>query len=103
MLVRLEQLIGGRIDTIHVVGGGAHNRQLCQATADACQRSVLAGPVEATAIGNLLVQAIAAGDVGSIAEAREVVRESFAVDRYEPSDAAVWEGAFQKFQTLVGP
>ncbi len=62
----LEQLIGGRIETIHIVGGGTQNRQLCQTTADACQRRVLAGPVEATAIGNVMVQAIAAGDVGSI-------------------------------------
>ena len=69
----LEELIGGRIETIHIVGGGSQNRQLCQATADACQRTVFAGPVEATAIGNVLVQAIAAGDLGSIGEARQLV------------------------------
>ena len=57
--------------TIHVVGGGTQNRQLCQATADACQRRVVAGPVEATAIGNVIVQAVAAGAVGSIAEVRD--------------------------------
>ena len=60
----LEELIGGPIETIHVVGGGSHNRQLCQATADACRRRVVAGPVEATAIGNLLMQAVAVGDIG---------------------------------------
>ncbi len=97
----LEQLVGGRIDTIHVVGGGSQNVQLCQATADACQRTVLAGPTEATAIGNLLVQAIAAGDIGSISEARQVVRESFPVQRYEPRDAAPWQDAFARFQALV--
>ena len=97
----LEQLIGGRIETIHVVGGGAHNRQLCQATADACQRRVLAGPVEATAIGNLLMQAIAAGDVGSIGQARDVVRGSFAPEPYEPTNAAAWDGAFERFSQLV--
>ena len=74
----LEELIGGPIETIHVVGGGSHNRQLCQATADACQRRVVAGPVEATAIGNLLMQAVAVGDIGSIADARAIVRHSFA-------------------------
>jgi rhamnulokinase len=97
----LEQLVGGRIETIHVVGGGSQNAQLCQATADACHRVVLAGPVEATAIGNLLVQAIAAGDIGSIAEAREVVRGSFGVARYEPRDADVWDEAFDRFTRLA--
>jgi rhamnulokinase len=97
----LEQLVGGRIETIHVVGGGAHNKQLCQATADACQRSVLAGPVEATAIGNVLVQAIAAGDIGSIAQAREIVRNSFAMERYAPQNAAVWDEAFERYTKLT--
>jgi rhamnulokinase len=97
----LEQLVGGRIETIHIVGGGARNRQLCQATADACHRVVLAGPVEATAIGNLLVQAIARGDLGSIVEARQVVRASFAVDRYEPQNAAAWDTACEKFSSLT--
>jgi rhamnulokinase len=97
----LEQLVGGRIDTIHIVGGGSQNRQLCQATADACGRTVLAGPVEATAIGNLLVQAIAAGDIGSIAEAREVVRASFTLERYEPRESAIWDEAFARFSKLV--
>ena len=62
----LEELVGGRIETIHVVGGGTQNYDLCQATADACQRPVLAGPVEATAIGNVMVQAMAAGEISSI-------------------------------------
>ncbi len=93
----LEQLTGNRIATIHVVGGGTQNRQLCQATADACQRPVAAGPVEATAIGNLLVQAIAAGDVGSVAEARAIVRESFTVENYEPRDSAAWDEAYARF------
>ncbi|MGD9719996.1 MAG: rhamnulokinase family protein [Pirellulales bacterium] len=101
VLTWLEQLLGGRVQTIHVVGGGAQNRQLCQATADACQRVVLAGPVEATAIGNVMVQALAAGDVNSIAEAREVVRRSFTLDRYEPRDTAGWEEAFDRFSKLV--
>jgi rhamnulokinase len=99
----LEQLVGGRIDTIHIVGGGARNRQLCQATADACHRTVLAGPVEATAIGNLLVQAIAGHDIGSISEARQVVRDSFPVERYEPRNAPTWDDAFERFRSLTRP
>ncbi len=101
VLCWLEQLVGGRIETIHVVGGGARNRHLCQATADACQRRVLAGPVEATAIGNVMVQAIAAGDIGSIAEARQIVRASFALECYEPRNATVWEEAFERFTKLL--
>jgi rhamnulokinase len=97
----LEELTGSRIETIHVVGGGAQNRQLCQATADACRRVVLAGPAEATALGNVLVQAIAARDIASIAEAREVVRKSFPPERYEPREPDAWDAAFARFLTLV--
>jgi len=98
----LEQLVGARINTIHIVGGGAQNRQLCQATADACQRMVLAGPVEATAIGNVLVQAIAAGDIGSISQAREVVCKSFPVALFQPQNATNWDDAFAKYTSWTG-
>ncbi len=97
----LEELIGGRIETIHIVGGGTQNRQLCQAAADACGRRVVAGPVEATAIGNVMMQAVAAGDVGSIAEAREVIRRSFAVDEYQPRTTDAWDAAFERFVALA--
>jgi rhamnulokinase len=96
----LERLVGGRLETIHIVGGGAHNTQLCQATADACQRRIVAGPVEATAIGNCMQQALAGGAVGSIAEAREVVRRSFPVEVYEPQHATAWEDAYGRFLPL---
>jgi rhamnulokinase len=96
----LEQLVGGRIETIHIVGGGVQNRQLCQMAADACNRSVLAGPIEATAIGNLMMQAVAAGDVGSIAEAREVIRRSFEVTIYEPRNTAAWDETYGRFMSL---
>ncbi|HEV7223084.1 MAG TPA: rhamnulokinase family protein [Pirellulales bacterium] len=100
VLEGLERLVGGRLETIHIVGGGAHNRQLCQATSDACQRRVVVGPVEATAIGNCMMQALAGGAVGSIAEAREVVRRSFPVAEYEPQNAAAWEEAYGRFLPL---
>jgi rhamnulokinase len=96
-----EELAGGRIDTIHIVGGGTQNRQLCQAAADACGRRVLAGPIEATAIGNLLMQAVAAGDIGSIAEAREVIRRSFPVQSYEPCHVGAWDEAYQRFLGIL--
>ena len=96
-----EELCGGRIETIHIVGGGTQNRQLCQAAADACARRVVAGPIEATATGNLMMQAVAAGDVGSIAQAREVIRNSFAVEQYEPQNTAAWEEAYQRFLAVI--
>jgi rhamnulokinase len=98
----LEGLTGGRIETIHIVGGGTQNRQLCQMAADACNRPVVAGPIEATAIGNLMMQAVSAGDVKSIAEAREVIRHSFAVEDYYPRPDAAWDEAYAKFEGLVG-
>jgi rhamnulokinase len=97
----LETLAGGRIETIHIVGGGIQNRQLCQAAADACGRRVVAGPIEATATGNLMMQALAAGDVGSIAEARDVIRRSFSVDVYEPQNTAAWDDAFERFAKIA--
>ena len=92
----------GRIETIHIVGGGTQNRLLCQIAADACDRRVVAGPVEATAIGNVMMQAVAGGDVGSIAEAREVIRRSFAVVEYTPQNPGPWDEAFERFQQIVG-
>jgi rhamnulokinase len=69
-------------------------------TADACGRRVVAGPVEATAIGNLMMQSVAAGDVGSIAQAREVIRRSFSVETYEPVNTAAWDAVYERFLAL---
>jgi len=90
---RLEAVTGTRVEVVHVVGGGARNRLLCQMTADATGRPVVAGPVEATAAGSALVQARALGLVGSLAEARELVGRSFPPDRYEPRPDGRWEEA----------
>jgi rhamnulokinase len=100
VLAWLEELVGGRIETVHIVGGGTQNRQLCQMTADACRRRVVAGPIEATAIGNVMMQAIAAGSVGSIAEAREVVRDSFSVEEYLPRNLEAWQAANERYLAL---
>jgi rhamnulokinase len=96
----LEQLIGGPLETVHVVGGGTQNELLCQMTADACNRRVVTGPIEATAIGNLMMQAVASGDVGSIAEAREVIRASFPVNEYVPLNPDPWDEAYERFTRL---
>ena len=84
-----ERLSGTRADTVHIVGGGSQNRLLCQLTADATGRSVVAGPVEATALGNVLVQARAAGVFrGGLAQLRQLVRASHRLATFEPSLAA---------------
>ena len=93
----LERLTQSRIQTIHVVGGGAQNRLLCQMTADACDRRVLAGPMEATAIGNVMMQAVASSDVGSISQARQLIRRSFDVTEYTPRHDERWSEASTRF------
>ena len=94
VLGSLEELTGEKIEIIHIVGGGSQSRLLNQFTADACQRPVLAGPVEATAMGNLLTQIRADGELSSLAEMRAVVRASGTVERYQPS---AWNEAATRF------
>ncbi|MEU6207467.1 rhamnulokinase family protein [Micromonospora musae] len=93
-----QQLSGRQVETVHVVGGGARNALLCQLTADACGLPVLAGPVEATAFGNVLVQARTAGAVeGDLAALRALLRETQPVVRYEPRGAqAAWRAAEER-------
>jgi rhamnulokinase len=98
---RLSTLTGRPIETIRVVGGGAQNRLLCQLTADACGRALIAGPVEATALGNLLVQAIGAGLLPDLASARAVLAESVTLSHYEPRGGPEWAAAYDRFCTLV--
>jgi rhamnulokinase len=97
----LEDVLGRKIALIHIVGGGTQNQLLNQMTADACARPVIAGPVEATAIGNILVQAMATGDVKDLDQARAIVRSSFDVKRYEPADTKRWEEAYGRYQRVV--
>jgi rhamnulokinase len=82
---KLESLIGRRLTAIHIFGGGSQNALLNQLTANACGRPVIAGPVEATAIGNLLMQMISLGEISSLVEAREIVRNSFECRVFEPA------------------
>jgi rhamnulokinase len=90
-----QELSGRHVDAVHVVGGGARNALLCQLTADACGRPVLAGPVEATALGNVLVQARAAGAIsGGLSALRELLVETQEIVRYRPGgDPARWSAA----------
>lgn len=101
VLERLEELSGKRLDPIHIIGGGTKNRPLNQLTANATQRVVVTGPVEATAIGNVLMQAIGLGNLSSLSEAREVVRASFEVEEYHPASNNGWEEAYKKLLSLI--
>lgn len=96
----LEELTENRIEVIHIVGGGSKSEMLNQFTADACQRPVITGPVEATAMGNLLVQVRSSGELSSLAEMRRVVRKSSAVSTCEPADPSRWETASARFAEL---
>ncbi len=100
-LERIEEMVGQRLSAIHIVGGGTRNKLLCQFTADATTRLVIAGPVEATASGNVLMQAIALGHLASVAEARQVVRDSFALATYEPRATQQWDDAYARFVDLI--
>ncbi len=101
VLERTERLTGRRFPGLHVVGGGGHNRQLCQFAANAIGRPVWAGPAEATAVGNMLAQYMAAGRIGSLTEGRAVVRASCPVQTFEPREGAAWDEAFQRFLTVA--
>jgi rhamnulokinase len=96
----LAEVTGREISELHVVGGGASNDLLCAWTAHAAELPVSAGPTEATLIGNLIVQAIALGDLSSVAEGRELVRRSFAATSYEPMPDAAWREARERFTRL---
>ncbi len=100
-LEHLERVLGYRLEAIHVVGGGSQNPLLCQFTADACARPVYAGPVEATAIGNVLAQIIAGGDCASWREAREIVHATFPLRTYEPRNSSAWDDAFARFKRIL--
>lgn len=96
-----EEISGKKIKTIHIVGGGTKNKLLCQAAADASGRLVITGPVEATAIGNIMMQAIASGDVAGILEARQIIRNSFEVHEYEPKETKRWDDAYSRYQQVL--
>jgi rhamnulokinase len=99
-LAELNELAERPIRTIHVVGGGCQNELLNQMTADACGVLVKAGPIEATAIGNVLVQAIAMDQLSSLAAARRLVSSSFTLRNYEPSNSVLWAGAEERWTSF---
>ncbi len=101
VLESLEELTGTRFEEIRIVGGGSRNRLLNQFTANATGRPVIAGPVEATALGNLAMQMLATGAVSSLRDARAVIERSFPLERFEPADADRWDVHYKRFHEYV--
>ena len=97
----MDGMMNRRTPFINIVGGGTKEPPLCKFTADACGRPVYAGPTEATAIGNLAVQLMAAGEIKDLAEARAVIRNSFNIKHYEPENTAAWDEAYERFVKLI--
>lgn len=99
--IGLEQLKGKRIDVLHIIGGGSNNLLLNQMTSDAICRPVIAGPSEATAIGNLMVQVKASGEVSDMDQMRQVIRDSFDVESYHPKNTDIWAEQFDRYQRII--
>jgi rhamnulokinase len=99
----VQNLTGIRVDVLHIVGGGSKNALLNQFSANATKTTVLAGPVEATAIGNLLLQSVALKHLPSLSSLRETVRNSFFIERFEPGDSVAWESAYERYLKLEKP
>jgi rhamnulokinase len=102
VLEQLETVTGRRVEAVNVVGGGIRNELLCQLSADVLGLPVLAGPEEATALGNVLVQARAAGEVGSRGQMQELVRRSVTIKRYEPVGGRPANETYERFLSVTG-
>jgi len=100
-LDEIEQITGQRIGVLHLVGGGSQNELLNQFTANAIQRPVITGPVEATALGNIAAQAMATGDLPSLAAARDAIRRSTETRTYQPLQQAAWTAAYERYRRSV--
>jgi rhamnulokinase len=96
MTEAIEDIAGQSIEVLHIVGGGIQNELLCQFTANATGKTVITGPIEATASGNILMQAKATGQIKTLAEAREIVRNSYELKEYQPQDSELWEKEYKK-------
>ena len=98
---QISRILGKKIDSVNIVGGGIQNKLLCQFTADACKLPVTAGPVEATALGNVLIQALATGALKDAAAIRAIVRNSYDLAGYSPQNADAWERQYQKYLEMT--
>lgn len=101
VLEMIEQITSKKYRAIHILGGGVKDRMMCQFTADSTNKKVIAGPIEATAVGNILMQLTALGEINSIAEARQVVRNSFHTEEYSPKNNNDWNQAYDRFVKFI--
>ncbi|MBZ0292884.1 MAG: rhamnulokinase [Anaerolineae bacterium] len=101
VLDKMAEITGKPIDRLHIIGGGSQNKLLNQMTASAIGRTVITGPVEATALGNAIVQFISLGEIADLGQARAILSETLDTEHYEPGDQSAWEDAFIRFTTLV--
>ena len=101
VIEKAEAVTDTKLDCIHIVGGGIQNELLCQFTANATGKQVITGPIEATAIGNILMQAKATGQIASLAEARKLVAKSVELKEYQPADAKLWQQKYEQFAELT--
>lgn len=97
----MDDVTGKKTPFINIVGGGTKEEPLCRLTADACGRPVYTGPVEATALGNIAVQAIALGELRDVKEARSVIADSFEIKCFEPHNTEMWDAGYEKFLKLL--
>lgn len=100
-LEQIESCTGKHYPVIHMIGGGIQSRLLCQMTAGANGRTVIAGPTEATALGNIAVQLMALGEIESVAQARQMIADSEATYEYQPQDTKLWNAAYERFIATV--
>ena len=100
VLADVEKAVGYRVDVLYIVGGGAQNQLLNQFAANSLRRKVVAGPVEATSVGNIMVQLMAMGEIDSLQAGRDLIRRSFKLMTYHPTDTASWDTAYQRFSRL---
>jgi rhamnulokinase len=97
-----ERILGKTLEVVHIIGGGSRNRLLNQLTSNCLNRPVIAGPVEATAVGNLLMQAMGLGYISCVNELRQIVRSSFQLERFEPLHPESWDNEYHRFRQIVG-
>lgn len=100
-LINLEDISGKKFEKINIVGGGTKDPFLCAMTSDACNIDVDAGPVEATALGNIAMCLISAGEIKDIAEARKIIANSFPLKSYKPNHTKEWDEAFERFKKII--
>ena len=101
-LENLEDCTGKTYPAIHVIGGGTKDTLLCQLTASSCNRKVVAGPIEATVLGNIVVQLLSCGALESIEQARKVVKASENTVEYSPENADAWASGYERFKAVIG-